>query len=69
MSPFASQPIVQWQQLLQILPQQMLQLQQTIQALPQYVVQLVVQTRRAPTRCSPRLQELDRCDSLIVALS
>ncbi len=46
-SPFAPQPIVQWQQLqqlLQILPQQILQLQQTIQVLPQHIAQLVVQS-------------------------
>ncbi|HEY6357129.1 MAG TPA: hypothetical protein VIX35_02730 [Vicinamibacterales bacterium] len=46
-SPFAPQPMVQLQQLqqlLQILPQQILQLQQTIQVLPQHVAQLVVQT-------------------------
>lgn len=46
-SPFAPQPIVQLQQLqqlLQILPQQILQLQQTIQILPQHVAHLVVQT-------------------------
>src|SRR5579862_639144 len=42
--PFATQPTVQWQQLLQILPQQILQLQQTIQVLPQHIAQLVVQT-------------------------
>jgi hypothetical protein len=43
-SPFGQPPIVQLQQLLQILPQQIQQLQQTIQLLPQHVAALVVQT-------------------------